>query len=102
MSQNERKLDYLSGYCKKFQFLHCFRGVSFLEGDVQKGGSFEGRVLGVSPKTHPPTPQPQLCFREVECLKAGVGRGNKRGSNAGVGFLLDKKNTRSVVQKTDF
>lgn len=77
--------------------------MEFLSSRVMcKRGSFEGRVLGVSPKTHPPTPQPQLCFGEVECLKAGVGRGNKRGSNAGVGFLLDKKNTRSVVQKTDF
>lgn len=24
MSQNELKEDYLSGYCKKFQFLHFF------------------------------------------------------------------------------
>lgn len=89
MSQNEQKLDYLSEYCKKFQFLHCFHGVSFLKGDVQKGELW-GEVLRVSPKTQPPTPKPQLCLGEMECLKAGVGRGNKMGSNAGVGFLLDK------------
>lgn len=65
--------------------------MEFLSSRVMcKRGGFEGRVLRDNPKMQPPTPKPQLCFREAECLKAGVGRGNKRGSNAGVGFLPDK------------
>lgn len=56
-----------------------------------KRGSFEGRCSGTVPKcSRPPQSHRQLCLGKTVCLKAGVGRGNKRGSNAGVGFLPDK------------
>lgn len=78
MSQNERKLDYLSEYCKKFQFLHCFHGVSFLEGDVQKGELRGEGARGQSQNT-PTHPTATALLRGSGVFKGRSGERKQKG-----------------------
>lgn len=100
MSQNEGKLRLSVRILQKIP-VFCIVFMEFLSSRVMcKRGSFEGRVLGDNPKTHPPHSH-SFALGEQSVQRQEWGEETK-GEVTLEWVFFRTKNTHFVVQKIDF